>query len=311
MRSIYGAAGYGWFWMIIEMLRESNDYQIDMRSKYVWNAFAMQTQSDAETIKKFILDCIHEFELFESDDAYFWSPSLSRRMENRDEKSRKASESAQKRWKKCDSDANAMRTHSEGNALKEKKEKESKRKESKDLKDLKNSSEGSDVSSEPIQPSTQMEYFEPISNDSPANADAQNVVSIVSDAIETKVPDESVVYLTGLLIQRMQENNPKAKVPNQLSKWHLEMERIIRLDQYSVQDIRDVIEWCQRDAFWKSNILSPGKLREKMPTMVLQMKNRKPPDKKSAFHVIQDMYRELEESESDGPERSAQAYRYL
>ncbi|MDQ7860585.1 DUF4373 domain-containing protein [Peribacillus frigoritolerans] len=33
MRGVYGSEGYGWYWMLIEMLRESNDYKLDMHSK--------------------------------------------------------------------------------------------------------------------------------------------------------------------------------------------------------------------------------------------------------------------------------------
>ncbi|TLS37769.1 DnaD domain protein [Pseudalkalibacillus caeni] len=137
MRSVYGAEGYGWYWIIIEMLRDQNDYQIEL-SKYCWNALAMQMQCDAETAHKFVDDCIQEFGLFISDENHFWSESLKNRMKKRDEKSEKAKKAAQKRWKKANSDkgseqtdsesnAGAMQTQSKGNALKEKKGKESKR----------------------------------------------------------------------------------------------------------------------------------------------------------------------------------------
>ncbi|MFG6179738.1 Lin1244/Lin1753 domain-containing protein, partial [Halomonas sp. THAF12] len=47
MRSVYGSEGYGWYWIIIEMLREQEDYKIKI-NKYTWNALAMQMQFDAD-----------------------------------------------------------------------------------------------------------------------------------------------------------------------------------------------------------------------------------------------------------------------
>lgn len=127
MRAAYGATGYGWFWVLIEMMRESDEYQLKMKGKYSFNAFALQMQSNTDEAKKFIDDCIHEFELFESNDQFFWSPSLLRRMSKREEKSGKARAAAQVRWgKESELDANAMQTHSERNALKESKVNESK-----------------------------------------------------------------------------------------------------------------------------------------------------------------------------------------
>lgn len=131
MRSVYGPQGYGWYWIIIELLREQTDYKIKI-DKYVWNSLAMQTQSDADAIHQFILDCINEFNLLQSDDYYIWSESLLRRMDQKDIKSQKARQSANIRWGKNNDEsdnldnANALQTHSECNAIKESKVKENK-----------------------------------------------------------------------------------------------------------------------------------------------------------------------------------------
>jgi hypothetical protein len=42
-------------------------------------------------------------------------------------------------------------------------------------------------------------------------------------------------------------------------------------DKYEFEQIKKMIEWCQSDDFWKSNILSAKKLREKAGTLILQM----------------------------------------
>ncbi|MFD1777050.1 DUF4373 domain-containing protein [Paenibacillus rhizophilus] len=140
MIGVYGAEGYGWYWMLIEMMRESSDYKLDMQAKYAFNAYASQMHSDCTKIAQLVHDCIHEFKLFSSDGECFWSDSLNRRMAKRDEVSRKKSEAAKSRWGKGKSaqhpipeNAEEMHMHSGCNADgmqgKESKEKESKEKE--------------------------------------------------------------------------------------------------------------------------------------------------------------------------------------
>ena len=129
LRMELGWEGYGLFWALIELLRNESDHR--MRTHYKSIAFALQTQENS------IKSIINDFDLFEIDNEYFWSESLLKRMELKEERSEKARESAKKRWNK-DNDANAMQSHSERNAdamqvkeskgkeIKENKEKESK-----------------------------------------------------------------------------------------------------------------------------------------------------------------------------------------
>jgi hypothetical protein len=116
MRGVYGMQGYGWFWTLVEMMREADGYKLDMKSKYAFNAYAIQTQSECNAIASFVHDCINEFELFASDGDNFWSESLLRRMELRESKSEKARNSAKARWSKESKNANAI--ENDANALK-------------------------------------------------------------------------------------------------------------------------------------------------------------------------------------------------
>jgi hypothetical protein len=125
MRSVYDK-GYGWYWILVEMMRDANAYRLQCDGKYWAHAIAPELRCDAETAEKFIHDCIHEFKLFMSQDGFFWSESLLRRMLEKEAKSLKAKKSANERWGK------KMRTQSDGNAnaskndaIKEKKVKES------------------------------------------------------------------------------------------------------------------------------------------------------------------------------------------
>jgi DnaD/phage-associated family protein len=125
MRSVYGAEGYGWFWILVEMMREADGYRLDMQSKYAWNAYAQQMGcSCIEDAKKFIMDCIEEFGLFESDGKYFWSNSLLKRMQKRQEVAEKRRKAAEARWGKTQEnqgvsgsdDSNEMQMDSTSNA---------------------------------------------------------------------------------------------------------------------------------------------------------------------------------------------------
>lgn len=96
MRSVYKSEGYGWYWIIVELLRVQPGYKLSMHGLYVWSALALELQSDPETIEKFIKDCIEEFKLFESDGEFFWSPDLTEKVKTKTEKARSA---ASARWR--------------------------------------------------------------------------------------------------------------------------------------------------------------------------------------------------------------------
>jgi hypothetical protein len=97
--------GYGIYWAIIEDLyQNANALPLDC----VGIAF------DLHTDKAIIESIIYDFDLFVVTGNTFGSNSVQRRLEYRNEKSNKARQSALNRWNK---DANAMRSHSDGNAI--------------------------------------------------------------------------------------------------------------------------------------------------------------------------------------------------
>lgn len=120
MRMELGMEGYGIYWAIIEKMRENIDYQCSNDYKVI----AFDLRVDETTVKK----VVENYGLFIKSECgkKFYSQSLLNRMEKMNEKSEKARQSANARWKKKDKDATAMRTHNEGNALKESKGKENK-----------------------------------------------------------------------------------------------------------------------------------------------------------------------------------------
>lgn len=121
LRMEMGWEGYGLFWALVELLRNESNHKMQKHYKSI--AYALHTQEDS--IKKLIND----FDLFATDDQFFWSESLLKRMELKEAKSDKMRNAANKRWNKGD-DAKAMQMHSTSNAeamqLKERKGKERK-----------------------------------------------------------------------------------------------------------------------------------------------------------------------------------------
>ena len=112
-----GAEGYAIYFMILERLREEDDYI----SKNDYMMIAYDLRVDEEKVKK----VINDYDLFIVDDDVFYSESFMKRMTIKDSKKLKAQESANMRWKKekdknnnekCECNANVMRTHNEYNA---------------------------------------------------------------------------------------------------------------------------------------------------------------------------------------------------
>lgn len=66
---------------------------------------------------------------------------------------------------------------------------------------------------------------------------------------------------------------PNSKVPveeSEKKKWALEIERMKRLDGRNEADIIEALTYATTDGFWKSNIRSTKKFREKFETLIVQ-----------------------------------------
>lgn len=124
MRADYGLEGYGLYWAIIEMMRNEEDYKLEV-NKNTYRAIKTLTNTTID-VEKFIKDCIEDYELFEQKEETFYSKSLLKRMEVKEKKSAVAREKAQKRW---NSNATVMQQQCSSNANKVKKSKVNKNKE--------------------------------------------------------------------------------------------------------------------------------------------------------------------------------------
>ena len=76
-------------------------------------------------------------------------------------------------------------------------------------------------------------------------------------------------FLEGCIV----ENNSKfPQSEKQRQRWAKDIDLMLRIDKIDADDVATVIEWCQNDNFWHSNILSGKKLREKYQQLVMKMK---------------------------------------
>ena len=119
----HGITGYGLFWAIIEDLYNNANA---LRTDY--DGIAFDYRIDTDIVKS----VINDFDLFVFDSETFGSLSVQKRLDERDTKSIKARQSASKRW----TNANAMRTQCDGNAIKESKGKEKKENKGKESKEV-------------------------------------------------------------------------------------------------------------------------------------------------------------------------------
>lgn len=123
MRADYGLEGYGLYWTIIEMMRNEEDYKLEI-SKNTYRAIKTLTNTTID-VEKYIQDCLDDYELFKQDEEKFYSNSLLKRMEVKEKKSEIARERANKRW---NGNANEMQKQCTSNANKIKENKEKKNK---------------------------------------------------------------------------------------------------------------------------------------------------------------------------------------
>ena len=111
----HGLLGYGIYWALVEDLyNNANALPTDCECI----AFDMRTQCDI------IKSVIHDFDLFVIGKKTFKSLSIEKRLNERKDKSIKATQSANKRW----NNANALPSQCDRNAIKERKGKEIKKK---------------------------------------------------------------------------------------------------------------------------------------------------------------------------------------
>jgi len=84
MRKHYGWEGYGWYWFLIETLRNEDNYCLEY-SEFTFDSLSEDMKCDCDKVKQFIDDCIEKFKLFENNGSHFFSGRLLRDMKTYEE----------------------------------------------------------------------------------------------------------------------------------------------------------------------------------------------------------------------------------
>jgi hypothetical protein len=104
---------------------------------------------------------------------------------------------------------------------------------------------------------------------------AANEVKAAASQSFPSAPEISSIgmELANLLRQRIHANNSRARITErQVDAWGRQVDLMIRVDHRTVEEITFLVEWSQRDPFWKTVVLSMKKLREKFDQLTIKSK---------------------------------------
>lgn len=94
-----------------------------------------------------------------------------------------------------------------------------------------------------------------------------------SSEIADATPRRDVEELLDLLDEEIERNG--GKKPKRTKKNHDAIRLMLDRDNIPAENIAGAIRWCQADEFWRANILSASKLREKYDTLRAQAQRKK------------------------------------
>lgn len=88
---------------------------------------------------------------------------------------------------------------------------------------------------------------------------------------DTSPIDPACMQMAEFLKAAIVRNTPDARVPESLVKWASAFRLMRDRDKRDFVQVKAVIEWVTANDFWRPNILSAEKLREKYDTLKGQM----------------------------------------
>ena len=109
------------------------------------------------------------------------------------------------------------------------------------------------------------------SEDIPATVPNHTVPNTNKEINKENVTSDDAKRLSELLKTLILQNNPIAKVPEDINKWAKDIDLMINKEKRPPDAIESVIRFSQSDNFWKGNILSANKLREKFDQLFVKM----------------------------------------
>jgi len=110
------------------------------------------------------------------------------------------------------------------------------------------------------------------------NKNVKNVKNNIKDIPLKKEPkifvNEDKEYLLAKYLSKQIAKRLEVPLKDEssLQKWSAEFERMVRIDGYDVDEVKDVLVFSQRDSFWQTVILSAGKFRKQYLSLLSKMK---------------------------------------
>lgn len=91
---------------------------------------------------------------------------------------------------------------------------------------------------------------------------------------ERTPPPPEATSLAELLAKYLRSYDAKAKIPDDLSSWAWDVNKLLKLDGRTPEEVRMILRWIfkESDGFWIANVRSGATLRKKFETLVAQRK---------------------------------------
>lgn len=86
--------------------------------------------------------------------------------------------------------------------------------------------------------------------------------------------DSNEYRLAEYLYKHIKANNPNAKEPN-FQNWAKTFDYILRIDKRDLEEVKELIVFCQKHSFWYKNILSADKFRKQYERLLLEKNDSK------------------------------------
>lgn len=93
-------------------------------------------------------------------------------------------------------------------------------------------------------------------------------------------------FFKKVLLVAKQEGLSHLVIKADMQKWADEIRKLIEIDNQDKQLVKEVMDWVTVDNFWKTNVLSAKKLRDKFTDLAIKMKSNQNP-KQQNFQQLQ------------------------
>lgn len=108
-----------------------------------------------------------------------------------------------------------------------------------------------------------------VSNVDHADTNTNTNTNIKPSSSKNKFSDDDLAFAQ-YMGEKLVEIMPNMKKPN-LESWANEIRLMTERDNRTLEEIRSVFDWANNDSFWRTNILSPSKLRKQFDKLQLKL----------------------------------------